>query len=57
MFRQVIKKPALATVEKKPLHLVLTFWGMNQNKKTRNTMKSTLHCCKLQVSLKQKKAI
>ena len=43
-------------MEKKPLHLVLTFWGTNQNKKTRNTMKSTLHCCKLQVIFKAKES-
>ena len=55
-----IIKPTLATVEKKPLSLVLPYVGpifLQVRTRIRNTIKGTLNCCKIQVILKRKRKL
>ena len=55
-----IIKPTLATVEKKPLRLVLPYLGqilLQVRTKIRNAIKGTLNCCKLQVIFKSERKL
>ena len=52
--------PTFATVEKKPLRLVLPYLGpilLQVRTKIRNATKGTLYCCKLQVIFKSERKL